>query len=224
MRRLKLSLKLLYKLAVVGFLCLLSNTEEIAAAESRIEITGSKIKAGKLTVSFEARNLLSGKALEFLNKGFTLRLNYVVELWRSRSFWFDKLEAKREIEHIIAYDIVRREYSGLRRIGERISRKTAFKVERIVEWTTRLTGVEISQIDRLQEKAFYYYSISAELKMITADDIRDLRRWFSGFEEEGENILLRIITEFLVSQKAIRLKTESEKFHLLSLFKRAEER
>jgi hypothetical protein len=221
--KLKLSFKLLYKLIVVGILCFLSSTEEIAAAESQIEIIGSKNKAGQLAVSFEVHDFLTGKAIEFLNKGFTLKINYTTELWKSHSFWFDELVAQRKIESVITYDIVRREYSVFRKEGEEISEKTFFKMEQIVDWATKLMDVEIFQIDKLQKKAFYYYSINAELRMLTADDIKDLQRWFSDLEskkasESGShslsNIFLNVIAEFLVSRRVVRLKTESKKFRI----------
>ena len=235
MHKLRLSFKLIYKLIVftsftndfvlwVGILFLFSSTGDIAAAERQINITGSKVKAGQLTVSFETHNLLAGKAIEFLHKGFTLKLSYTIELWKSRSFWFDEPVAQREIKHVITYDIVRREYSVFRKIGEEISEETVFKMEQMVDWVTKLMDVEISQIEKLQKEAFYYYSIDAELKMLTADDIKDLQRWFGNFKSKKasesdshslSNIFLNIIADFLVSQKVVRLKTESEKFQIM---------
>jgi len=221
--KLKLSFKLIYKLIVVGILCLLSSTEEIAAAESQINITGIKSKAGQLAVSFEAYDFLAGKAIEFLNKGFTLKLNYTIELWKSRSFWFDEPVVQRKIEHIIIYDLVRREYSCFRKVGEKISQETLFKIEQLVDWATKFMDVEISQLEKLQRNVFYYYSLNAELNMLTADDIKDLRLWFSNIENTRasesnssslSNIFLNIVADFLVSQQVVRLKTVSEKFRI----------
>jgi len=207
----------------VGILCLLSNTGEIAAAESQIKITSSKVKAGQLVVSFEAHNFLAGKAIEFLNKGFTIKINYTIELWKSRGFWFDEQVERRKIEYVITYDIIRQEYSYFRKIGEKISEETIFKMQQIVDWATKFMDVEISPIKQLQKNPFYYYSINAELKMLTANDIKDIRLWFDDFESKRvsensshslSNIFLNMIANLLVSQKVVRLKTESEKFQI----------
>ena len=223
MHKLKLSFKLIYKLIVVGILCLLSNTGEIAAAESQIKITGSRVKAGQLSVSFETHNFLAGKAIEFLNKGFTIKINYTIELWKSRGFWFDEPVERRKIEHVITYDIIRKEYSCFRKIGEKISEETIFKMQQIIDWATKFMDVEISQIEKLPKKPFYYYSINAELKMLTADDIKDIRLWFDDFESKRasessshslSNIFLNMIANLLVSQKVVRLKAGSEKFQI----------
>jgi hypothetical protein len=87
--------------------------------------------------------------------------------------------------------------------------------------------VEISQIEKLQKNVLYYYSINAELNMLTADDIKDLRLWFSDIENTRasesnssslSNIFLNIVADFLVSQKVVRLKTVSEKFRITEWF------
>jgi hypothetical protein len=87
--------------------------------------------------------------------------------------------------------------------------------------------VEISQIEKLQKNALYYYSINAELNMFTADDIKDIRLWFSDIENARasessssslSNIFLNIVADFLVSQKVVRLKTVSEKFQVTAWF------
>jgi hypothetical protein len=206
---------------------LFSNTGDIAAAESQINITGSKVKAGRLIIGFEAQNFLAGKAIEFLNKGFTLKVSYTIELWKSRSFWFDKPVAQRKIEHVIIYNLVRREYSCFRKVGDKISEETLFKIEQLVDWATKFMDVEISQIEKLQKNVLYYYSINAELNMLTADDIKDLRLWFSDIENTRasesnssslSNIFLNIVADFLVSQKVVRLKTVSEKFRITEWF------
>jgi hypothetical protein len=207
---------------------LLFSGEETSAAESKIQITNSKIKEGQLVVSFEAQNFIAGKAIEFLNSGFTLKLNYIIELWKSHSFWFDKPIAQRKIEHIITYDIIRREYSTLRKIEEEISTETMFKIEQIVEWTTKFIDVEISQFENLQKDASYYYSINAELNMLTVDDFKDLRLLWrkereerkseAGFLGSLSNIFLGLFFDIVVSQNVVRLKTESEKFQITEDF------
>ena len=203
----------------MGILCLLSNTGDITAAESQIKITGSKVKAGQLIASFEAHNFLAGESIELLNKGFTLKLNYTIELWKSRGFWLDEPVARQKIEHVITYDIVRREYSAFRKIDEEISEETIFKMQQIIDWATKFMDVEISQIAKLQKKPFYYYSINAELNMLTVADLKDLLRlWRIGQESKRKfslsNFFLRILIKRLVSQNVVRLKTESEKFQI----------
>jgi len=177
-------------------------------------------------ISFEAQNFLAGRALEYLNKGFTVQLNYTIELWKSRGFWFDRPITQQKLEHIITYDIVRREYSVFRKIDKEISEKTIFKIEPLIDWVTKFMEIGISKIKKLQDKSFYYYSINAELKMLTADDLKDLQLWLSGIEDETKStdksrslssIFIGIVTDFLVSQKSIKLKMESEKFQIQKL-------
>jgi len=227
-QKLKLSLELKYKLIVVCILCLLFITQEISAAESQIHITSNKIKAGQLVISFEAQNFLVEKAIEFLDSGFTLKINYTIELWKSHGFWFDEPVAQQKIEHIITYDLVRMEYSTLRKIGEEISEEMMFKIERIVEWATKFIDAEIAPIKNLPQKAFYYYSINAELNMLTVDNLKDLQLLFQKGQESKKksgvsflrfisNIFVGLFFDVVVSQNIVRLNTESEKFQLTEL-------
>lgn len=223
MQEIKPSLKFIFKISIIVILYLLFSIGKISADESQIQIIGNTINAERLAVSFQAQNFLTEKAIEFLNKGFTLQINYTIELWKSRSFWFfDKPLTQKKIEHIIRYDIFRKEYSCLQKIEEEISEKTVFKIERIVDFTTKFMNIEMADIKNLQNKSDYYYSINAELKMLTADELKDLQRWFRELESEREesksnslsDIFMRIITDFFVSQKVEKLRTESEKFRI----------
>ncbi|MFQ5441547.1 MAG: DUF4390 domain-containing protein [Thermodesulfobacteriota bacterium] len=61
-------------------------------------------------VSFEVKNAFTANIEEAIKSGVPTSFKFVVELQRSRRFWFDKDAGRWEFKHTVKYDTLKEEY------------------------------------------------------------------------------------------------------------------
>jgi len=83
-----------------------------ASALSRnAHIEGVKISTNPdLRVSFVVKNAFSADIEEAIKSGVPTSFKFIVELTRSRRFWFDKDAGSWEFKHTVKYDTLKEEY------------------------------------------------------------------------------------------------------------------
>ena len=207
---------------LISVLCLLASVNTTRASETPITIVRNELSADALLVSFEvnADKVFTPQTLMFLQRGFTLRIDYTVELWRSRSFWFDKLEAQEQIRCELNYDILSRNYKCIISRTDKIEPQKGNELSEAIEWVTKMDSLEILTRQKLDLNGQYYYTIKADIATLTAKDIRDLQRWLENDSDErkdGELSISRatfsIVTAFLSAKNHRKFSMESQKFH-----------
>jgi len=197
------------------------------AAPPPITIVKNYISQDALVMGFSvnAEKIFTEKTLKNLNIGFTIRTVYRVELWISRRFWFDKLEAQEEITCELNYDILQENYKCLISRRDKIEPKVSTKLKQVAEWITDVEPIKILTADEFDFKGRYYYTIKADIATLTTEDIQNLRRWLedSDGEEGNESSIsratFRVISAFLSSRYHRKFSVESEKFRLKELEK-----
>jgi len=200
---------------------LISSLYTVKASEAPITIVQNQLSADALIVSFEvnADNVFTPQTLTFLQRGFTIRTDYTVELWRSRNLWFDKLEAQEQIRCELNYDILSRSYKCIISRTDKIEPQKGNELSKAMEWVTKMDSLEILTRQKLDLNGQYYYTIKADVATLTAQDIRDLQRWLesdSGERKDGELSISRatfsIVTVFLSAKNHRKFSMESQKF------------
>ncbi len=124
--------------------------------------------------------------VETLDRGLPATLRYEIELWRSRSSWFDRLEASSQFEYQVRYDIIDRRYES-RSDGEIRRYGTLEELENAI---LRQVGVRISPIAELKGQSSYFFNITAKVIPVGLEQVREMEAWLDGKipgeeEEEG---------------------------------------
>ncbi|MBC8229140.1 DUF4390 domain-containing protein [bacterium] len=207
---------------LVNSLCLLVSLTTAKASETPITIAQNQLSEDALLLSFKvnADEVFTPQTLMFLQRGFTIRIDYTVELWRPRSFWFDKLEVQKQIRCELNYDILSRSYKCIINRTDKMEPRKGNELSKAIEWVTNMDSLEILTRQKLDSNKQYYYTIKADIATLTAQDIQDLRRWLESDSSEdkgGELSISRatfnIVTAFLSAKNHRKLSMESPKFY-----------
>jgi hypothetical protein len=199
----------------------LTSLNTAKASESPITIVRNHLSEDFLLLSFKVNGdeVFTSQTIMFLERGFTIRIDYTVELWKSRSFWFDKLEAQEQIRCELNYDIINRIYKCIINRTDKIEPRKENELSKVIEWATKMDSLKILTRQELDSKGHYYYTIKADIATLTAQDIQDLQRWLESDSEdkEGEFSISRatfsIVTAFLSAKNHRKFSMESPKFH-----------
>lgn len=212
----------LSSILVVGLLCLSAGIDNVRAAEASIKLIQNGVLKGKLIMQFQAEEVFSEKVIKFLNRGFTVGIEYKVELWRKRRYWFDHLDIQHKINYQIDFEPLKKRYVCLKsQQGTAIASKLGRKLAEIVLWTTRPDPpLSIIPAERLDPKASYYYNVEILIATLTTEDIKDLQKWLSKFGEEDKETStftktsFKVAADFISSRNHKKLSARSEEFRL----------
>jgi len=156
----------------------------------------------------------------FLERGFTVRIDYTIELWKSRTLWFDKLETQEQVQCELNYDILNRIYKCTIGRTDKIEPRKESELSKVIEWATKIDSLEILTRQELDLRGHYYYTIKTDIATLTMQDIQDLQRWLeddSDSDQNGELSISRatfsLVTAFLSAKNHRKFSMESRKFH-----------
>jgi len=222
LRKLALTIRLLYRLLVIGLLCLFANVDDVCAAEASIKLVQNGILKDNLVMQFHAEEVFTEKVTKFLNRGFTVRIQYRVELWRRRRYWFDHLDTQHSISYQINFVPLEKRYVCLKsQQGSAITSKMDRQLDKIIQWTTLPDPpLIILPVEQLNPKTEYYYNIEILTATLTGENIKDLRKWLSGEENEDStltNTTFRVAKDFISSRNQKKHLVRTDKFRLSDL-------
>ena len=225
MRRLASIFRLLYRLLIIGLLCVFANADDVRAAEVSVKIVQNGILNGDLLMQFCAEEIFTGKVIKFLNRGFTIEVEYKIELWRRRRFWFDSLDGQHDISYRTNFEPLDKRYVCLKsQQGTAVTSKLNRKLDEIIQWVTcpepPLTVIPVKQLD---QKGKYYYNIEILIATLTTENIKHLQSWlseFGGKEKEPSTLTktsFKVAADFLSSRNHKKISERSEQFFLYDL-------
>lgn len=225
MKKLVLTFKLLYRVMVIGILCIFANTAEVSSAENTVRIVQNCILKGNLAMKFQTDDIFNQKVMKFLNRGFTVRVEYNIELWQKRGYWFDSLRSQKSISYQINFDPIEKIYQCQRsQDGSRIITKSDKQIDNLSRWVINPDIYLIfDPIDQLSLNDRYYYNIEVLVATLTAENVRDLRRWMGDFSDKGDQsssfskTTINMIIDFLSSRNHKRFSVRSEQFYISEL-------
>ncbi len=206
----------------VIMLCLFAS---VSAADLSISVLQNGIVNDNLVMQFQAREVFTEKVIKFLNRGFTVRIDYTIELWQSRRFWFDRLDSQHRISYQIDFELFEKRYTCSKlRESKVIESKLDRKLDEIVLWTTQPgPPLTITSTDRLDRDASYYYNMEILIATPTAENLKRLQERLSesGEEEKGLSTLtkatFRIARDYISSKNSKKVAVRSKEFHLRDL-------
>ena len=210
----------LCNILAMALLCLFTDADDAHAAEASIKVIQNGILKGNLVMQFRIEEVFTEKVIKFLNRGFTVKLEYKIELWRRRRYWFDNLDSQNDISYQIDFEPLEKRYICLKsQQGAAITSKLDQKLDEIIRWTTQpdppLTIIPVGQ---LNPKVEYYYNIEILIATLTAENVKHLQKWLSEFgEKERERSTFtrtsfKVAADFLSSKNHKKLSVRSERF------------
>lgn len=226
MNKLVLTCKLLYRITAIGLLCIFANSGEISAAENMVRVAQNGILKGNLAMKFQTDELFNEKVIKFLSRGFTVRIEYNIELWQVRGYWFDSLRSQRNLSYQIRYDPIEKQYQCQRsQDGAKVITKSDKLLDNLAKWVMSPDiYVLFDPIDQLINSDKYYYNIEVLVATLTAENVKDLRKWMGDFSEQDQSssiskTTMRVIMDFLSSRNHKKFSARSEQFYLAELTK-----
>ena len=219
------SLILYFILLAAGVFCLVAYVDDAIAAEASVKVIRNGILNGNLIMQFHAEGIFTEKVIKFLSRGFTIKVDYKIELWRKRRFWFDGLDAQYNISYQTNFEPLGKRYLSLKSEQEEtITSKLERQLDKIVRWITLSEPpLVITPVGKLSSKAEYYYNIETTVATLTTENIEDLQKWLGEFSENDEEpstltkTSFRVAADFLSSRNHRKFSSQSEKFRLSDL-------
>lgn len=164
----------------------------LAAWALDLDVAMPREHSGYVYCDVRLRDPFETRVRESLERGMPATLSVRAELWRRRHGWFDRLEGNYEAAVRIRYDVWSEEF--------RIERPGA-----AVELVPSLAAAEsllshpwalpVARIGQLQPEADYYVAVSAVLKPLSVEDVKEVEGWLSGEVESQRRAGIGIVTE-----------------------------
>jgi len=118
--------------------------------------------------------LADGKFVGLMRSGFPLRLHYRLELWRSRSGWFDQFVTDFPWDAVARHDPLADDFVLIRSESRRVARYgTADDLERAIEIPYRVTL-------KPNGSGNFYFVCHLEVTTLNDTDLEQLTRWLKG--------------------------------------------
>ncbi|MBD3181986.1 DUF4390 domain-containing protein [Candidatus Poribacteria bacterium] len=190
-----------------------------------INIVKNEVINGKLAPTFKANGVFTNRVVKYLNRGFTVRIDYKIELWRKRRFWFDSLESQKRLSYQMNFVPLEKRYLCVKyQDGKALESKLDRQQEEIIKWVTQPEPpLKLVNTMELDQKSGYYYNIEVIVATLTTENIEHLQQWLDEFDEEEEDkstfteTTLKVAADLLSSRNRKNKTFRSEIFHIYNL-------
>ena len=119
--------------------------------------------------------LANGKVVGLMRSGFPLRLHYRVELWRTRSSWFDEHMKEAAWDAVVQYDPLSDDFVLVRSTGTTTRFATVDALARALQLPYKVTlAPKGGRGDR------FYYLCRLEVSTLNDSDLQEVERWLKG--------------------------------------------
>lgn len=117
--------------------------------------------------------LTDGKFVDLMRSGFPLRLHYRLELWRSRSGWFDQFLSEWSWDAVARHDPLADDFVLIRTGGSLTRYATGDDLERAFEVPYKVNV-------KLTGEGRFYFLCRLEVTTLNETDLEELERWLKG--------------------------------------------
>ena len=155
----------------LAFLALLGGVSVSRAAAQEPALTVI-VQSGVPRVQTTAL-LADGRFVGLMRSGFPLRLHYRLELWRSRSGWFDQYIAEAPWDAVARHDPLADDFVLIRTGGSVARYGTPEDLERAFELPYRVNL-------KLQGSGNFYFLCRLDVTTLNDTDLEELTRWLKG--------------------------------------------
>jgi hypothetical protein len=157
-----------------------------ALAAPHLTVTEIYSEESYLCVDFRLRNAVDEAVLESMRNGVPALLQYEVGVWQDRSSWYDKLIRTTTFTYRIHYDNWDTLYCVCRLRERNEENIGAGDVAELIHLVCNQQRMKICPLGDLDNVASYYLTISAEIKSLSAERVREIDSWLGGGDESKE--------------------------------------
>jgi len=136
------------------------------AQEARLKNITISSADHQLLVSLEVEGAFTQDVMEAILRGVPADFSFLIKLDRSRNWWADQELADLEVSHTIKYDNLKKEFSVYRSWIDRKPIVTPSLAE-AQALMTRIDGLPIIDLNRMQKNEQYELRAKAELSKMT---------------------------------------------------------
>ena len=148
------------------------------AVSLTVGLSPDTARTGRRDPLIRAQYLLADPRLtSMLGSGFPLRMHYRVELWRSRSGWFDAFERAVEWDVVVRHEPLLDQYA-VNTIMPGRTRENRYTG--LATLSQALDGVAFQIAFRVTERGDYYYNTSLQVSTLSDSDLDELERFLRG--------------------------------------------
>jgi len=212
-------------LILMMLICIYVNVNNVDADNIKMQLIQNAISNNQLVMGFQAEGVFTEKVIRFLDRGFTVKIEYRIELWKSRPYWFDQLNNQYYICYQINFDPLEKRYICIRTQQDRVTDSRLDRErEKIIQWSTTIDKpLSIISLDQLDQNLRYYYNIEILVATLTSENIKDLQKWLGDFKNKREEqstitkTTFKVATDFISSRNHKKASMRTEKFDLKDL-------
>jgi len=117
--------------------------------------------------------LANGKFVALMRSGLPLRLHYRLELWRTRSSWFDEHASEASWDAVASYDPLADDFILVRTVGGAARYARVDALARALELPYKVALVP-------KAKGRFYYLARLEISTLNDTDLREIEEWLKG--------------------------------------------
>jgi len=183
-------------------------TPEIASSEPRLTVSNIYNDDGYLCIDFRLYEGIDAELLRDLKDGIPALLRYRIDLWLDRSNWYDKLMTSVSFSYRINYDNWDTVYC-VTPLGADTERKIGTTdVAELIHLVCNQQRMEVCPLRMLDSLADYYVTVTAEIRSLSADRVREIDSWLGGDEnDKGGGLLGFIVGLFGSRSKSAEIKS-----------------
>ena len=169
---------ILAMMVVFGILAPKVHAQQSRAVALSVGLSPDTARNGRRDPLVRAQYLLSDpRLISMIGSGFPLRMHYRVELWRSRSGWFDAFERAVEWDVVVRHEPLLDQYA-VNTIMPGRTRENRYTG--LATLTEALDGVAFQIAFRVSDDGDYYYNAALQVSTLSDSDLDELERFLRG--------------------------------------------
>jgi len=176
--------------------------------------------SGFLTVTFDARGLLSPRIVETVTRGLPATLTYEIQLWKERKMWMDKLTQVNTLSYRIRYDPWE---DGFRIQTRRGISPAVLDVEHVESSLCVHARALIGSVNTIDPVATHYIVLRATMRPLSPEDVDQVESWLSDGKPEGRRGITAVpgyLFDLIVGLSGLgdeTVSTRSQPFQLVNI-------
>jgi hypothetical protein len=162
-----------------------------AARALDVELAPARAAEGQLWADVQLMDIFAPRIEESLSRGMPATIVLHAELWKRRTAWFDRLVSSQDYAIKVRYLV----WEDLYQIERyRSLPLEAASLDSIRALIARPIPVPLARIGTLDPRGRYFVAVSATIKPLSVEDLREGEGWLSGEVETGRREGFGVLT------------------------------
>ncbi|MGQ9603552.1 MAG: DUF4390 domain-containing protein [bacterium] len=165
-----------------------------AEASPRLVLSNIFKDEQSLCADLRLYDAIDSDFIKSIKEGVPAILRYRIDLWKTRGIWYDRLVRSAGMTYKIEYDNWHMHYL-VTHLEQEKTPIASENVADLIHHVCNQTHMRICPLELLDSLAEYYISVSAEIRLLTAEKVKEIDEWLGG-KDQGGSILGIIVALF----------------------------